>query len=137
MNLRDDPTDPNTWLGRAKSSLALAEQGQTIVGVSLEDLCFHAQQAAEKALKAVCVQQNIAFPKTHSLVRLIDLLEENGIVVPKKAKSADVLSLYAVDTRYPGVSERVTKAEYKKALKLASQVVSWAGGEVSKNKNVK
>ena len=135
MNLRDDPTDPSTWLGRAKSSLALAEQGQRIVGVSLEDLCFHAQQAAEKALKAVCVLHNIAFPKTHSLVRLIDLLEENRVAVPKKVKSADVLSLYAVDTRYPGVSERVSAAEYKKALKIASQVVTWVDGEVSKSRN--
>ena len=135
MNLRDDPTDPSTWLGRAKSSMALAEQGERITDVSLEDLCFHAQQAAEKALKAVCVQYKIAFPKTHSLIRLIDLLEANWVAVPKKVKSADVLSLYAVDTRYPGVSERVTKTEYKKSLKLASRVVAWAGGEVAKSRN--
>jgi HEPN domain-containing protein len=78
MNLRDDPTDPNTWLGRAQSSLILAEQGQSIAGVSLEDLCFHAQQAAETAFKAVCVKYNIAFPKTHSLVRLIDYWKKMG-----------------------------------------------------------
>lgn len=82
MNRWDDPTDPATWLGRARSSLTLAEKGQSIAGVSLEDLCFHAQQAAEKAFKAVCVQHGIAFPKTHSLVRLTDLLEENGVSIP-------------------------------------------------------
>jgi HEPN domain-containing protein len=132
MNLRDDPTDPNTWLGRAQSSLILAEQGQSIVGVSLEDRCFHAQQAGEKAFKVVCVKYNSAFPKTHSLVRLIDILEENGVSIPKNIKAADILSLYAVETRYPGVSEKVTKTEYKTALKLASQVVSWAKGEITK-----
>ncbi len=133
MNPPDDPTDPKTWLRRAQSSLILAEQGRSIVGVSLEDLCFHAQQAAEKALKAVCVKYNIEFPKTHSLVRLTDVLVENGISVPKRIRSADILSQYAVETRYPGVAERVTETEYTSALKLAAQVVSWAEREVTKN----
>jgi HEPN domain-containing protein len=43
-----DPTDPQVWLERAKSNLLLAEKGKR-KGVMLEDLCFNAQQAAEKA----------------------------------------------------------------------------------------
>jgi len=35
---------------------------------------------------------NIDFPKTHSLVRLIDILEENGVPVPVNIKAADILS---------------------------------------------
>lgn len=60
------------------------------------------------------------------------LLEENGVSIPKNIKAADILTLYAVETRYPGVSEKVTKTEYKTALKLASQVVSWAKEEITK-----
>ena len=48
-----DPTDPLAWLSRAKGNLNLAEKGGRLKGILLEDLCFNAQQAAEKALKAV------------------------------------------------------------------------------------
>jgi len=53
MNETRDPTDPRVWLARAHSNLKLATLGYQ-QGVFLEDLCFEAQQAAEKALKAVC-----------------------------------------------------------------------------------
>lgn len=62
-----DPTDPRTWLARARSNLRLAEVCYQ-QGVFLEGLCFEAQQAAEKALKALCVWRGLGFPKTHSLV---------------------------------------------------------------------
>jgi len=50
-----DPSDPQEWLIRAKGNLNLAEKGGRLKGVLLEDLCFNAQQAAEKALKGVCL----------------------------------------------------------------------------------
>jgi HEPN domain-containing protein len=52
---RYPPTDPREWLNRARSNLALAKSGT--VGALLEDLCFEAQQAAEKAVKAVFVHR--------------------------------------------------------------------------------
>jgi HEPN domain-containing protein len=45
------PDDPRAWLNRARSNLACAQA--SIPGACLEDLCFNAQQAAEKAVKAV------------------------------------------------------------------------------------
>ncbi|MCH8838155.1 MAG: HEPN domain-containing protein [Candidatus Marinimicrobia bacterium] len=58
------------------SDLNLARLSQPD-GVLLEDLCFHAQQAAEKALKAVLVANSVAVPNIHSIRRLIDLLPAN------------------------------------------------------------
>jgi len=104
----------------------LAERGSRLKGVLLEDLCFNAQQAAEKALKAVCIHHNIDFPKTHSLVRLIDLLEAQGLSLPDEIKEADILTQYAVQTRYPGWDEAITPLEYQEALKLAARVLFWA-----------
>ncbi len=72
----NDPTDPHAWLLRAKGNLNLAEKGGRLKGVLLEDLCFNAQQAAEKALKAVCLSQGMDIPKTHSLIQLMDILEQ-------------------------------------------------------------
>lgn len=123
---RKDPTDPHSWLLRAKGNLTLAEKGGRLKGILLEDLCFNAQQAAEKALKAVCLWKGIDFPKTHSLVHLVDILEADGLEIPQGVRDADILTQYAVQTRYPGIVEEVTRSEYREALKLAANVVFWA-----------
>src|SRR5215216_4485212 len=121
-----DPTDPQAWLLRARGNLNLAEKGSRLEGVLLEDLCFNAQQAAEKALKAMCLAKGMDIPKTHSLVHLMDILESNGIEIPKTVRDADILTQYAVQSRYPSIMEEITKNEYRKALKLATIVVFWA-----------
>jgi HEPN domain-containing protein len=120
-----DPTDPHAWLLRAKGNLNLAEKGGRLKGVLLEDLCFNAQQAAEKALKAVCLAQGMDIPKTHSLVHLMDILETKGIEIPKNVRDADILTQYAVQSRYPSIMEDVTRTEYRDALKFAANVVFW------------
>jgi len=42
-------------------------------------LCFHAQQAVEKSVKAVLVLRGVEFPKIHSLPRLMDLLPADNL----------------------------------------------------------
>jgi HEPN domain-containing protein len=121
-----DPTDPYAWLSRARGSLNLAEKAGRLKGVLLEDLCFNAQQAAEKALKAVCLAQGLDIPRTHSLVHLMDILEANNLEIPTNVRDADILTQYAVQSRYPSVMEDITKSEYREALKLAANVVFWA-----------
>jgi hypothetical protein len=60
---------------------------------------FHAQQAIEKALKAWLAAQGIAFPLTHDLSRLFDLLEENGADVSLFWPLVQY-TVYAVQARY-------------------------------------
>ena len=91
-----------------------------------EDFCFDAQQAAEKAIKAVLLHLGVRFPYTHDLVDLLDLIEKTGRTIPKAVRGADRLTRFAVATRYPGVMEPVTRREYTRAVKLAGQVVRWA-----------
>ena len=127
----EDPTDPQAWLLRAKSNLNLAEKGGRLKDVLLEDLCFNAQQAAEKALKSVCLAKSLDFPKTHSVVHLVDILEAGGVSIPEKVREADVLTHYAVQSRYPSWVEEVTQEEYREALDLAARVVFWAESVIS------
>jgi HEPN domain-containing protein len=70
------PDDPREWLNRTRSNLLKAKE--KVPDVYLEDLCFDAQQAAEKAIKAVFLKKGIAFPYTHDLADLLTLLEESG-----------------------------------------------------------
>ena len=118
------------WLERARGKLALARQPLP-PDAFLEDLCFFAQQAAELAVKAVYVKQGEAFPFIHDLGRLLDGLEAQGIAVPPDAQSADQLTLYATQTRYPGAYAPVSQQEYRDAVTAAAAAVAWAESLVS------
>ena len=131
MSASSKPDNPRDWLARGHSNLLLAESGLQN-GVFLEDLCFEAHQAAEKALKAVCVFRNIEFPRTHSLTALSALLEQAGIRLPADVREAGLLTSYAVQARYPDWDEAVTEQEYQRALALARQVVAWAEKSIQK-----
>ena len=89
--------DPREWLKRARSNLIRAKH--PIEGVYLEDLCFDAQQAAEKAIKAILIHLNVWFPRTHDLAELLTLVEKAGQRVPEQVKRASILTPYAVESR--------------------------------------
>lgn len=90
--MRPDPDTPEAWLAYAHSDLALA--AAIIPGVMRENLCFHAQQAAEKSLKAVLIDRQVDYPKTHSIKLLIELLPAD-IERPQALLDAVVLTEYA------------------------------------------
>jgi HEPN domain-containing protein len=113
------------WLRRAKSNLARARLGRVSKDILYEDLCFDCQQAVEKGLKALLVRLSIIFPRTHSITRLVELVEENGIDVPQEVKESIVLTEYAVSTRYPGDYEPIDEAEFKEAFIIAENVILW------------
>lgn len=123
---RFPPDDPREWLNRARSNLAQAEQGIKIPDVYLEDLCFNAQQAAEKALKDVLIEHELEFPYVHDLVKLMGTLLQGGREVPDNVREAARISQYAVAARYPGSLEPLTRQDYEEALILATTVVRWA-----------
>lgn len=112
------------WLLRARASLALAKAEQ-VEGVLLEDLCYQAQQAAEKALKGFYLALGHPFPFVHSLDQLMAGLEELGVEIPETVDQAIILTRYAVETRYPGAHEPVEVEEYRETIHLAQTVLAW------------
>ncbi len=114
------------WLRRAKSNLERAKLGRATEGILYEDVCFDCQQAVEKSLKGLLVYMDVNFPWTHSITRLIELIDENNIDVPEDVKDSIILTVYAVSTRYPGKQEPVDKDEYREAFQIAERVCSWA-----------
>jgi HEPN domain-containing protein len=118
-----EPGEAGDWLRHAWSDLELARTPRNSK-ILLEDLCFHAQQATEKALKAVLVFKSVPFLRTHNIRTLMDLLPED-LNLPKEAKAASILTDYAVLTRYPGDLEPVTEEEYLEAVRIAEAVVRW------------
>ena len=129
-----DPSDPQEWLRRARSNLARAQADFGLPDVLLEDLCFDASQAAEKAIKAILVNRSTPVPKTHSIAELLRLAASAGIPIPDDLIEASRLTYYAVTTRYPGITEEVTKEEYLTAVRLAVAVVQWAELQIDESR---
>ncbi len=96
----------------------------------LEDACFDAQQAVEKALKALLVSKGIQVPRTHAISELITMLAELGFEIPADVHEASALTDYAVAARYPGPFEPVLIEDHEKAVATATAVVSWVTGIV-------
>ena len=124
------PGSPAEWLRRAKSNLALAKHSKP-EDTLWEDMCFNTQQAVEKAIKAVFLYRCILFPFTHDIRDLLSILDKNGTSIPSDVKNASDLTIYAVDTRYPGEFEPVTEAEHRQAVAAAEKVVAWAEGIIA------
>jgi len=124
MPRRYPPDDPREWLNRARSNLAQAKAKRK--GVYLEDLCFDAQQAAEKAIKALLIKLDVNFPYVHDLAKLLTLVEKAGQEVPEPIKRAEELSRFAVFTRYPGIGPSIKEKEYRETVEIAARFVKWA-----------
>jgi len=59
------------WLVKANNDLRTAQTMITVEDPPTDTVCFHAQQCAEKALKAFLVFQDVHVERTHSLPRLV------------------------------------------------------------------
>jgi HEPN domain-containing protein len=83
-------------------------------------VCFLAQQSAEKYIKSLLTEMDISFPKTHDLVALVKLLPPNVTALPEMREPLEVLSVHAVETRYPGAE--VLQTEVTEAIEAATAV---------------
>jgi HEPN domain-containing protein len=115
------PEDPREWLNCTRSTLVLARlQGE---GVSLEDGCFHTQQAVEKAIQALLMQCHVQFPSVHDIAELLTVLEEADQEIPQAIRQAERLTRFAVFTRYPGIAPPISREEHTEALHVAGEVM--------------
>ena len=85
-----------------------------------DSACFHAQQCVEKYFKAFLQKENIPFFKTHDLNVLLDLLLRFKPLWEVFRNDLKLLSVYAVEVRYPG--EFATKEEAKQSIGIMKQI---------------
>ncbi len=85
---------------------------------------FHAQQSAEKYLKALLLFRAAAFPKTHDLPTLNTLCEQNGILTGFSPDDLTFLTDCAVTVRYPGTE--LTLDDARQAVEVARTVRAFA-----------
>ncbi|MEI6083966.1 MAG: HEPN domain-containing protein [Verrucomicrobiota bacterium] len=123
--------------------LAKAAQDEYVLDKLLDDpdaplevFGFHAQQTAEKLLKAILSHAGVTYPRTHQLVELLDLAADHGLELPAAAEELRHLTPFAVDFRYdvlPGEDQPVLdkKAVRRDLARLRTWVESRIQGKVA------
>ncbi|MEW6381357.1 MAG: HEPN domain-containing protein [bacterium] len=110
------------WVRKAEGDFLTAQREMKASPANYDAVCFHAQQCAEKYIKARLVEAGIEFPKTHDLSALLNriLPIEPGWEVLRE--SLDRLSALGVEVRYPGLF--VDAHDASEALRTAENVRS-------------
>jgi len=117
------------WMSYAKSDLDAADTLLEKGDFFPRQICFMSQQAGEKALKAILVYLEMNFPKTHDLDLIRELIPTGWEVKAKFPELYD-LSVWAVESRYPGHAPDVTEGEAQETLRLAQSVFDAVSSEL-------
>lgn len=117
-------------LVRADADLAAVRALEANEAVSDEIVGFHAQQAAEKLLKAVLAAHAIEYPRTHSIRFLIDLLADHGVDLPQSLGAVEELYPYAVQLRYEALVDE-DPLDRPSIRELLEGLRTWAADQIS------
>lgn len=114
-----------SWLEKAHQDLEAAswllESPRALNGA----VAFHAQQAAEKILKAYLTWIEQPFEKTHSLVALVGLCLKVDADFSGLRTATTTLTPYAVTTRYPGDFPELSRKEAQEAISFAQHILDF------------
>ncbi|GAB4541905.1 MAG: HEPN domain-containing protein [Anaerolineales bacterium] len=119
-----EASNPLAWAERAEEDFILARAALKRKLPLAYGACFHAQQCAEKYMKALLISKSADFPKTHDLLMLNNLCSINGIFLEINPRHLNTLTDYAVRARYPGADP--TADDAKEAIELAKLVRNFA-----------
>ena len=93
------------WIGKAEGDFAMLErESRARKNPNYDGICFHAQQCAEKYLKARLCQAGVHFAKVHDLNALLAQVLAVEPLWETFRKDLAYLSDFAVQFRYPGES---------------------------------
>ncbi len=108
------------WLDKAEADLRPAEWELLADPPNYDASAFHAQQSAEKNLKARLVEAEVAFPKTHDLAAILDLLMPLEPTWNRLRRDLDALTSLGIEVRYPGMKADLEDAE--QAIRTATEL---------------
>ena len=124
----------DSWMKLAEGDYAVAEHlYESFRPMPVEIICFHCQQAAEKAVKAVILSAHISdeAPKKHDISFLLRCLEQRFTIDDRYYAYGDFLNPFGVIVRYP--NELILGEQSpKKALQYARAILDWANNVIRK-----
>ena len=114
------------WLRYANTDYSVALFIKNHHPIPIEIICYHCQQAGEKALKSVLALHNEKIPKTHDLYKLLELCSSHyPDMISVFSDQAVRLSDYSTITRYPDHTNDLIDADMTVALDFAKQILSY------------
>ncbi len=111
------------WLLRASEDLRAGRHDLTASPPLLNDVAFHSQQCAEKAMKAYLVHREQPFRKTHNLTELGGAVARLEPSLAELMRSASLMTEFAWRFRYPGELATVSQEDAMRALDTAESVL--------------
>ncbi len=114
------------WILKAESDLKTLTMVMES-GEALDTACFHAQQSAEKYLKAFLSFHDIVPPRTHGIEELLGLCAKLNERFADLIEETAFLTDYAVELRYDvefWPEKEETEAAFKAANKIKQVVLS-------------
>ena len=120
--------DVQRWLDFAENDLAVAKHLlETFHPKPLEIICYHCQQAAEKAIKAVYIAVGMpgGIPKKHDLSFLLEQMKHRVTISEALLDHADDLNSYSVIVRYPNEIQ-IDERKVLLSVRYADEIMNWA-----------
>lgn len=120
--------DTKRWLTFAQNDLAVAKHLlETFHPMPLEIICYHSQQAAEKAIKAVYLSLELpgGLPRKHDLTFLLEQMKHRVHVSDTLLDHADELNSYSVVVRYPNEIQ-IDERKVDLSIRYAEEIMQWA-----------
>ena len=109
------------WLRKAENDLKNIRASLQSGDPAWDTVCYHAQQAAEKSLKAFLVAHGTLPPRVHDLEELLSLCKDFDPSLDVLAGDCGLLTDYGVEVRYPDVTEP-GESEGKLAVASAERI---------------
>jgi HEPN domain-containing protein len=119
-----DPSNPLDWANYAEQDWEAAKLLLKRTKPLTISVCFHAQQSAEKYLKALLIAKEVDFPKTHDLSSLNMLCNQAGVLTGFSPAKLAILADHAVASRYPG--NEPTFGDAKESIEIAKTIRKFA-----------
>ena len=109
------------WIAKAEGDYATAQRELHPSGMpNFDGVCFHAEQCAEKLMKALLIHLGVTPPRSHDLVALDRLLAPPCPDWSWPVEELRLLTRAAVDFRYPG--EAADEKEASEAFEIATRM---------------
>ncbi len=130
----NEPPDRNAWarqwLAFARSDLEVAAALVEMPAISPRHVCWHVQQAIEKAIKAVLVLEGVSFPRTHDLDALRRRLPPDWGGALETTLDLTRATAWATDARYPSLMDAVSAEDARTGYHQAAPIIEEVGGVI-------
>jgi HEPN domain-containing protein len=120
--MKEAESNYKAWLAKAANDMLNIENNLSADNVPWDTVCFHAQQAAEKTIKAFLAYHIRPVTRTHDLVALLAQVAEIHPSLEKLRAACERLNYYAITSRYPDDLFEPEEEEGREMVSIAQEI---------------